>query len=343
MLGTFFKKIFPWIVAVLIFAYLFNKYPPQNIWNSLKTINIWGFVLTALTYFILMYLLDTYVILKILKHFGHEGTYREILPARGLTYLLMVVNYAASQLSFAVYQNRRHGMPISEMLGIFGIVIVIDLMILATLAFITTFFTVWPFELGGMNIGQFVRIFTMAIYAGFFLNWLFWRGTFGKVSFLEKLRTKDFFSILSRAGLGDYLSVGLWRLPVHVFIMVGMYFAIKPFNASVPFVSILANIPLVFFIGALPLSPGGLGTTNAAMVTLFTPFITSPSITAGIATAGDLLFSFSLIWMFANYLMKALTGVICLQFVSKDLFTPTAQEVKEEVAMPDASQIAGEL
>ena len=327
-LRTFLKKILPWLVAVAIFGYLFHKYPLANIWNSLKSINIPAFIAVAVLYFGIMYLIDTCVITKILKHFGHESSFKEMLPARGVTYLIMVINYAASQAAFALYQNRKHGLPMSEMFGIFGIIVVLDLAILATLAAITTFFTTWPFDVAGMNIGQFVRFFTFAIYAAFVFNWLFWRGTFGKIGFLERLRTKDFFSVLSRARFGDYLSVFLWRLPVHVLIMGGMYFAIKPFNASIPFVNVVANIPLIYFIGAIPISPGGIGTSNIALVELLKPFITAPAISAGVVTAGELLFSFSLVWMFANYIMKALTGLVCLKFVSKSLFEIPSERQK---------------
>lgn len=344
MLRTFFKKIIPWAVAIAIFAWLFNKYPPQNIWNSLKLVNISAFVAVALSYFVIMFLIDTFSINGILKHFGHQSSFREVLPARGLTYLIMVMNYAASQAAFAVYENRKHGVPISEMLGIFGIIIVTDLIILVNLAFVTTFFVTWPFSVGSFNIGDFVRIITLCTWAGFVLNWMFWRGTFGKISFLEKLRTKSFFQVLSRAKLGDYFSVIFYRLPVHVFIMLGMYVAVRPFHLDLPFSTILSNIPLVFFIGALPISPGGIGTSNMALVELFKPHVVSPLVTGGLVTAGELLMSFSLVWMFANYVMKALTGVICLQFVSKDLFKPTKEEEKEcEVAVPDAAHLGDDL
>jgi len=342
MLRTFFKKIFPWLVAAAIFAYLFNKYPIEHVWNSLKIMNIPYFCALAICYFVLMYFLDTFVITKILCHFGHEASFKELLPARGLTYLIMIINYAASQAAFALYQNRKHGLAMSEMFGIFGIIVALDLYILAVLAFVTTFFTTWPFEIWGMNIAYFVRAFTLVGIVLFALNLLFWRGAFGNIKFLEKFRTKDFFSVLSRARLRDYVVVGLYRLPVHIFIMVGMYIAIKPFNATVPFVNVLSNIPIIFFIGVLPISPGGIGASNVALVELLKPFITSPLIAQGIATAGDLLLSFSLVWMLANYIMKAVTGVICLKFVSKDLFK-TGGEKKEGQSVPDVAALSGDL
>jgi len=339
---SFFKKIIPWAVAGLIFVYLFSKYPPQNIYNSLKSLNIPFFCILASSYAILMYFLDTFSINRILQGFGHESSYKELLPARGLTYLIMIINYAASQAALALYQNRRYGLPMSEMFGIFGIIVVIDLFILANLAFVTTFFTSWPFMVGGLNIADFVRLFTVIGYLFFFFNIAFWKGMFGKISFLERLRTKDFFSVLSRAGTMDYLRVALYRLPVHTFIMIGMYFAIKPFDAYIPFMSVLANIPLVFFIGALPISPGGLGASNVAIVELLQPFISSPLIDSGRFTAGEMLLSFSLVWMFANYTMKGLIGVVCLKFTSKDLFKSALSSKKDKLA-PDVSHLADEL
>lgn len=332
----------PWAVAIGIFVYLFSKYPPQNIYNSLKLINIPYFCVLAVGYALIMYIIDTFSICWILTGFGHSGKFREILPARGLTYLIMIINYAASQVAFALYENRRHGLPMSEMFGIFGIIVVIDLYILATLAFITTFFTSWPYMVGSMNIGDFVRIFTIIGYVVFLLNVAFWKGAFGKIGFLEKLRTKDFFSVLSRAGIKDYLKVMAYRLPVHTFIMLGMYLAIKPFNVDVPLIAILSNIPLIFFIGALPISPGGLGASNVALVELLKPFVSSPLITEGKFSAGEILLSFSLLWMFANYIMKALIGVVCLKFVSFDLFKP-AEGSKEKKDVPDVVNLAGDL
>lgn len=338
---SYIRKIAPWCVAVAIFAYLFRQYPPQNIYGSLRFVDIPFFCVIAVSYFALMFLLDTYSISRVLNAFGHEGTVRELLPARGLTYLIMVINYAAAQAAFAFYQYRRHGLPISKMLGIFGIIVISDLMILATLAFVTTFFTTWPFEIWGMNIAHFVRIFTIAFYAGFVATVVLVRKCV-QSGFFKRLRKNKILNLVATTRAKNYANVFVSRLPVHVFIMCGMFLAIKTFNADISFLNILSNIPLVFFIGSLPITPGGLGTSNAALVELMKPFVTSPAITSGAVSAGDLLFSFSLVWMFANYVMKALTGLICLKFTSKDLFKPTP-DVSEKDVEETATAVGGNI
>lgn len=297
--------------------------------------------MAAITYFMGMYVLDTFSISRVLGRFGYGSPVKELLPARGATYLFMVLNYAAGQAAFAFYQNRKHNVPISKMLGIFGIIVVVDLYILMTLAFTTTFFTDWPYEIGGMKIAHFVRIFTLCAYAGF-STLLVLRRIHARFGVVEKLRRYKLIDLIMNTDLSDYANIFLVRLPVHVFIICGMYLAIVACGLSVPFLKVLANIPLVFFIGSLPITPGGLGTGNAAMVELFKPFVSSPLIESGAASAGDLIFSFSLIWLFANYLMKALIGIVCLKFVSKDLFKPT-EGTPEEEAEDEASHLGGNL
>lgn len=341
MLRTFLKKFFPWVVAAGILAYLFHLYPPQKIYNTLIYMNVPTFCCVAVGYVILMYLIDTFSISRVLGHFGHEVTMRELLPARGSTYLLMIVNYAAGQAAFAFYQYRKRGLPIATMLGIFGIIVVADLFLLVLLAFITTFFTTWPFEIAGMNLRTFVRIFAVAVFGGFALLVLIMNhcATFDCV---KKLRANRFIDLITTTRLTSHIKVALFRLPVHVFIMGGMFVALRAFGIDVAFIKVISNIPIVFFIGSLPITPGGLGTSNAALVELFRPFISAPAISSGQVSAGDLLFSFSLAWIFANYLMKAAIGLFCMRFVSRDLFAPTS-DVSEATAEAEAAHIGGNI
>jgi len=341
VLRTFFKKVLPWVVAGGVFVWLFRQYPPANIYNALKYVDLLPFCAAAVIYFVLMFAIDTFSISRVLARFGHPERVRELMPARGATYLMMVINYAASQAAFAFYQYRKHGIPISKMLGIFGIIVVIDLLILATLAFVTTFFTTWPFEVAGTNIAHFVRVFTIATVGGLLALAVIANASAGS-AFMMRLRRFKLIDLLATTRPTDYMFIAAARLPVHTFIMCGMYVAIMTFNAHIPFIKILSNIPLIFFIGALPITPGGIGASNAALVELMKPFVTGPAIASGKVSAGDLLFAFSLLWMFANYAMKALTGLVCMRFVSRDLFKPvdgTTEDQAEEEAAPVSGNI----
>lgn len=316
------KKGLPWVIVVGIFYILFKKHNPDEIYNALLYINYSNFIPVVLGYFIIMFGLDTFSIRMVLARFGYPQKMIELLPARGLTYLLMILNYAAAQAAFAYYQYRKNKLPIAEMFGIFGVIVFTDFYLLVTLAYATTFFTTWSIQAGGMGIADFIRVVAYSSYAIFIVNIIFWKFLFGKFRFSEKLKKKKIIEMVSQMKIADYFSVAAMRLPVHTFIMAGMYFAFRTFSIDIKFVDILANIPIAFFVGSLPITPGGLGTTNAMMVKLFEPLAGGPLIMNNIVSAGTLILSFSLVWMLANSLLKAVTSMICLKFVSKDLFKP---------------------
>jgi uncharacterized membrane protein YbhN (UPF0104 family) len=84
---------------------------------------------------------------------------------------------------------------------------------------------------------------------------------------------------------------------------------IRLFGAKVNGMIILATVPIIFMLGALPLTPGGLGTVQVAMVVLLRDKIQTPLFTQGEIQAEELLFALSLSWMAVNYLLKALFGL----------------------------------
>ncbi len=91
-------------------------------------------------------------------------------------------------------------------------------------------------------------------------------------------------------------------------------------NAHIPLIQILAKIPIVFLIGALPITPGGLGTTNVAMIELLAPHLSGDIFATSNITPAELILSVSLLWMFVNYFLKVLVGLFFLRRVSQDIF-----------------------
>ncbi len=53
------------------------------------------------------------------------------------------------------------------------------------------------------------------------------------------------------------------------------YFLFLAFHAVVPFVAIVAYLPITLFAGLIPLSIGGIGIRDGAIITLFSPYSTS--------------------------------------------------------------------
>ena len=320
------KTIVPWLVAVLISVYLFSIYPPQKIWESLKYVKLTVFIPFAIGYFLFIYFIDILSMSRVLKRFGFEVGIKELIPARAVTYLMMVLNYAAGQAGFAYYLKRTHRIPLWEAFSIFFFITVIDLCWVITLAFIGSFFQ--NYQLAGVEVKNFVWIVAGAALFLMTLNILFWQGPLYKKlenknwRLLKWVRSKDIFRIFKEATLRDYLKLAVLRLPIHISLIISMYIVLRTFDVFIPFIQILGNIPLVILIGTIPITPGGLGTTNAVMVELLNPYISGPLFERTILSPAEVLFTASLLWMFSNYLLKTVLGAFCLRRVSKELFNP---------------------
>ena len=56
------KEFLPWLVAILIFYFLFREYPPDKIWQAAKYVKLGYFIPFVVIYFFIMYLIDSLVI-----------------------------------------------------------------------------------------------------------------------------------------------------------------------------------------------------------------------------------------------------------------------------------------
>lgn len=341
------KKAGPWVVAVLIFAYLFTQYKPAQIWVAVKQANLLYFLVLAIIYFIILYIVDCYTMSKILGRFGYPVSFRELLPARGVTYLIMNINYPASQAAFAYYLKRTRGVPIFEVLSVFFFIGIVDLYILMTVAFVGSFFQ--EAIIGGVDIGEYVRTFVLIAYLLFILGLAFWRKWLQKITgsthefrFTKWLRSKRVFTVFNEAMVIDYVKIAIYRSPIHIAIVMFMYVAIQVFYAYVPMINVISSVPIAFLIGTLPITPGGLGTTNYAIIKLLSPHLSGPAVATGAVTSGDLIMAVTISWMAINYFLKSVVALLWLTQVSKQLFRPTEGERPHEVES-EATHLMGDI
>lgn len=318
------KKILPWLIAVGIFAYLFNIYPISKIWSALQYVQLAYFIPFAIGYFVLIFFSDIFAMTQFLKRFGFNIPMRDLFPARGVTYLIMILNYGAGQAGFAYYLKKKHRIPLWEAFSLFFFIMVVDLYWILTLALAGSFFQEYSFS--GVEFKKMIWGLTGVAYLLFIFNLFFWRGPLykklqnSKSKIIQWILKKDIFRLFKEARPWDYLKLAILRTPIHISLILSMYFLLKIFGVDVAFLPLLGNMPLIILVGTIPITPGGLGTTNAAMVHLLSPYLGGPLFERTAVTPQEILLAASLLWMFTNYLMKAVFGAICLNRVSKDLF-----------------------
>lgn len=319
------KVVGPWLVAMGIFAWLFHLYPPSTLLDAIKQVQILPFVSFAIFYALVAFVVDSWVFARVLTRFHHPVTYTEILPARAVTYLIMILNYGASQVAFAYYLKRIRQVPIFEVLGIFVFIALIDLYFLIVMAVIGS--CVQPFSIRGVALNPSIQLVGLVATVAAALHLLYWRYFSQKPwRFTAWLRRRKLFRIFHEARLRDYVVTAVMRTPIYVLIISFMYVVLLTFNAYVPMIIIVGTMPIAFLVGVLPISPGGIGVTNAALVELLQDHVTGPQIASGQVTAPAIILTASLLWLVANTLIKALLGVFYMRRVSKTLFEPTPDD-----------------
>jgi len=290
-------KLWPWLVALAILAFLLVRIPRQALLKALEA-GPW-FWLAGYTSLqtLLVLMLDAYATSLSLAITGFKQRFSQIFLARGSTYLLGILNYALGQGAMGVYL-RRSGVTTSRAAGSMLFLMLLNFLVLLLIASI------------GFLAGGFPKT------AHFDLSPLFLALWVGIFVYLVIIRVQPYFLLkyellapLWQAGLKGHLMAAAVRLPHMLFLVLAYWGALRLWGIPVPLAQGMAMITVVLFIFAVPITPLGLGTTQAALVLLFSPFVPLPAAELRAAT----VLAFGLIYYFLGIIAQALIGFWCFQ------------------------------
>ncbi|MBI2345655.1 MAG: flippase-like domain-containing protein, partial [Deltaproteobacteria bacterium] len=291
------------------------------------------FIVLAVAYFGYVLWIDTRGTAAVFTRFTKPIGWQDLVAARLATYPVSVVNYGMGQATFAYYLHRKRRIPIPDVLGVFFLILMADIGWAIFLAFVGSL--LHDYQIAGVAIRPFVRIIAGVAVVAMCLHLGFWR--LGRLRLIARLpgwsrllawlETKHLVRIFREATLFDYARLALWRLPIHAMFPLTFYAIALLFHTHVPFWQLLGAVPIVILIGTIPITPGGLGTTNAAFVEMLRGSIATPPLEQGAVTTQELILAMTLLWMFANYFQKALFGGIFLARMGKDLRHPPVPAV----------------
>jgi len=234
----------------------------------------------------------------------------EVLAMRGATYLLSLLNYVVGQGGFGFYLARA-GVPsmraVSATLFLTGTTF-------ATLLVLTT--ATWAVENGdAVNPG------------------LWWTLIGGCIAFAlylvvialhpAALVRREAFASLFDAKLTGHATAIIARLPHVIVIVLGHWFAMRAWGIPVPFGAAVISLPAVVIAAALPISPAGLGTSQVALVYLFSDY-SMQATTDGRAAA---MFAFSTVHFVYCIVGQAIVGIACIPLARRAIKSATARQV----------------
>ena len=295
------RKAVPWILAVAILYFLFRGIDLTEVWEAAGTANLPLFLSMLMGCVLLWFLIDSAAFAFIFSRFNDAGlAWGEARSLRGLTYMLTPINWNLGTAAVILHLRKSKQIGAVESSSTMLFYQMIDGLVLGAFALLGVLMLPSSSETAQMrNLAMGVVIFQVLPLVFFSRDW------FG-VSLIERYRQLAIFRSHRGARPRD---VGI------LLLMKGLYYAVflgvywqgaQAFGISLPLSVAVAASPLIILTGALPFTPAGLGTQQAAMLFFFEPYGDEPAILA-----------FGLIYPLALVFARALLGLPYLKDLPK--------------------------
>ena len=308
-MGALLKRVLPWVGSVGLVAYLVATTDLGAVWQAVRTVPLVPLVAAAVVGVVATWLWDVLCLTLLLRRFNAPVGYGELLPLKGASYFLNILNYNAAAGGMALYLRRVRGVPFLEGASSFLFLNGADAAVLAILVVVGL--------LGaGDAVGADARtgLWTTAgvLLAGLVGTWIYWNARFD-FFVLGRLRSWRIFHAFRRARLADYGWLTGLRLVFVLLDILLMWVFLRLFGVAIPLPAMLALHPIVILLWTLPVSIAGLGTVQVAMRLLYAPFADP-----GIVDPVPVIDACSTTMIFTTVLARVLIGYASLRRVSHE-------------------------
>ena len=297
---TLWARGVPIVLTVVIFFLIFWRIPFGAFWQALSKAQLLPFLTLMGSFSLCFFLLDTFVLSRLIRWFHGPLPYRELLPVRAVTYLVSIINTQLAQGALALYMHRRFRTPLAQITSTVVLMILLEttnLILFATIGCLA-----FP---GGAPLAL------LALPLILVLVWLLIMGLArGKLGVLgQRLSGSELLSTFRRARLRHCVVILGLKGAVFFLALLVHSQALAFFGIHIPLMRLVAFLPIVFLVGALPITVAHLGTSQAAWIFFFSAY----------APEADLL-AYSLVSHLTFMLSNGTFGVLFLPRAYSDLF-----------------------
>ena len=304
-------QLLPWAITLLCFAYLYTRLSGAAAREGLDLVAYltsifsrvsWtSWLALMIPYSMFFFLLDSLVVWRVVSWFNTPLRYTDILPIRGSSYILSILNEQVGKGAMGLYLNRRYGVPGWEVGSSMVFIMFCEFFYL--LSWATVGWTLSRDELPEV-FGLIPWIALCALV--FFTAWiLFFRGPLGKG---RELRERPLFKSFREAGLLHYLTIIAIRSPALMAAVFVYTNALQLFGVEANYGQMLGYLPIIFFGAATP------GPMRTVAITLWV--ILFPGNEGELTTFGFVQHNF---FIFFN----AAIGLLFLRRANRELFDGT--------------------
>jgi hypothetical protein len=269
-------------------------------WRALSGARLLPFLALMGSFSLCFFLMDTFVLSRMIRWFHGPLRYRDLLPVRAVTYLVSIVNTQLAQAALALYIHRRFDTPLGQIASTVAVLILLEatnLILFATIGAVA-FPGGPPPLLVGLPIALAVAWLIAVSVA---------RGGLGRLA--PRLQHTALLSTFRRVRLAQGAAVLGLKGSVFFLSLLVHSRALALFEIEIPLLPLLAYLPVVFLVGALPVTVAHLGTSQAAWIFFFSRY----------APEADLL-AYSLAAHLTFMLANGTFGLLFLPTAYRDLF-----------------------
>jgi hypothetical protein len=320
-------RVLPWIVAIAIFGFILNSTDLEALRASAASAKWTQFWLVSFTLYAVIFLTDSFTVWWMYRRFHvPKIKYRDVLPARGASYFLGILNYAAGSAAMAFYFKKKFKVGFLEGGASLLLLMLVDLGLVTIAVLIGS--SMLPGAWSDSVLSLFGQEFTWNTVINGFAGLLI-LGVIGHLTFwrapwnwgpLERIRQIPTFAGFRRATLLDYAKIGLIRMPVTALYILMHGFTLTAFHIHVPWAQMMVFVPIQMLIAVVPISPSGLGTVNLAQRLLYEPYAFTPG---GEQLVGDVaqasIDAYGLALALAFNIPRLLIGFIALRAAKRAL------------------------
>jgi uncharacterized membrane protein len=308
------KQVIPWVVTAIVLIYLGATTDFAVVWNTLKSSNIVGFIPVVIGVCAVVYVVDCGCLVLLFKRFNAPVTFKEMLPLKGASYLLNVINYNAAAAGIALFFRNRKRVPFLESLSSMLWLNFIDIVALSTLMLAAL-------SIGGGALGAHTRTILIGLGVGIYAiligSCIYWNAGFD-FFFLGRLRSWRIFTTFRKATLSDYATfIGIRTAFVMTYV-VSQWLAMPFFNFDAGLAALFVYVPALTFVGTIPLTTvAGLGAVQVLMRDFYVEF--AP---AGLSTQSEIhsaIDAYSTTTILAFVVCRVIIGCLCMRQVTVEM------------------------
>ncbi|MGQ4806775.1 hypothetical protein NKDENANG_00110 [Candidatus Entotheonellaceae bacterium PAL068K] len=305
-------RLLPWLLTIGIFMFILQRVPLNEVVSAVRHLPLGTYLALMLPYSLIYCGIDAFVLSQVIGWFHTPVSYRRILPVRAAAYILALLNPGLGHGAVAFALHRREGVPLLEVTGSLLFLSLIEFCQLALYAALGIFafhphlraafapvYGVCVVVVGGGLLALHKGIHPVTLVLTLLQRLRRGDRTYRAPAWLQHV---GLLSTLRRARIRHYLLVLVYKAPNFLCAVVVHYLALALFEVHVPFVRLLAFLPIVFLVASLPITVAHLGTTQAAWLYFFSAYGTPSR-----------LLAYSLVAHLTFMVLNALIGVGFLQ------------------------------